>query len=137
MASIRHLLKVHPRLLALLLLVALAVKVLVPSGYMIAPDTKIFTVQICTGMGMMEKTIEIPVDQGSPDTGKHHGSDDASTKPCSFAGFAQLGLNIIDPVLLTIALAFILLAGLQLQSVPEPRAVLRLRPPLRGPPFTA
>jgi hypothetical protein len=70
--------------------------------------------------------------------GDHHGKHDSSGKndmPCGFAGHAPASLASADPVLLAIAIAFIIATAFRM---PASRPVVRrfgyLRPPLRGPP---
>ncbi len=133
MRLVRHYLNSYPRLVGMFLVAVLALKLLVPTGYMIAPDSKSFTVQICTGMGMVEKTVTVSVDSHSSEKSDRQASD----KPCSFAGFAQLVLSAADPVLLIAALLFIMITALHVQSVSRVSARSRLRPPLRAPPAIA
>jgi len=130
----RRLVVDHKCLMTLLFLVAMTMKMLVPPGYMIGAGSKSLTVEICTEQGVVEQTIEIPMKQGSGQSGKLN-ADDASVKSCAFAGSSHFALDNIDPVLLAAALAFIILVGLQ--SPVLPRAALKrwLRPPPIGPPL--
>jgi hypothetical protein len=137
MIAIRHLLRACPCLLALICFTALAMKILVPTGYMVSQDTKTFTVQICNGAGNAETTIEIPFASKAAGQGDHDDSGDSSGMTCSFAGFSHLFATGADPIQLVLAMLFILVAGLQLLQMPLPAVADRLRPPLRGPPVIA
>ena len=137
MTAIRRFYRAYPGLLALICLVALAMKILVPPGYMVSQDTKTFTVKICNGVGKAEATIEVPFDPKTVGQDKHDAAGDPQGTSCSFAGFSHLMATGADPVQLVLALLFILLAGLQLMQMPLPGVADRLRPPLRGPPVIA
>ncbi|WP_417592899.1 hypothetical protein [Parasphingorhabdus sp.] len=137
MIAFRRLFRAYPCLLALVCFAALAMKILVPPGYMVNQDTKTFTVKICNGIGNAETTIEIPFGPKTAGKEKHDGAGDPSGTTCSFAGFSQLVATGADPIQLVLAILFILLAGLQLLQMPLPGVADRLRPPLRGPPVIA
>lgn len=113
---------------------ALLMKVLVPAGFMPTVSKGTILVQLCSGMGV--QTVAI----GIPGLGDHDDGEDqhkAADQPCAFSGLTAPGLAGADPVLLALAIAFILAAAFRV----EPRLVLwrglYLRPPSQGPPVTA
>lgn len=116
-----------------LIAAALAVKALVPPGYMIVPG-KTLTVAVCTGMGVAEMTITIPMEPGKGDPAPAGKGQDAT---CPFAGLTQLALAGADLALLVAAIAFILSLGTAPVVLPRIRRPSHFQPPLRGPPALA
>lgn len=115
----------------MLVLAALCMKALVPSGYMIGQNSMILTVQIChDGLGdTISKKIVIPMNgEPSDSTGKQAKGD------CAFSSLSMASMAGANPALLAIALAFIIALGFVPTRLPRPRRILHLRPPLRGPP---
>jgi hypothetical protein len=134
MDRIRQYFNTRPSVAVLLIALALAMKVLVPAGYMLAPSSKFLTVLVCSGTNMDPVTIKVPMAPTAPDTGE---SETADKTVCAFSGLGHAGLAATDPVLLAAAILFILALGL-LPVRPVLRAIpAYLRPPLRGPPLTA
>lgn len=133
MVVIRSMIRQHPSALALLCLAAMLMKLLVPTGFMLAPSSKTLTLQICTGL-VETKTmeIEIPIEPGPGDN--HSSQDDHQSKACPFGGSANSAFDTIDPIQLALALAFVMLLAIQIQALPICKERQRLRPPLRGPP---
>lgn len=131
MQPIRSFLAGHVRLAALILVMALAMKALVPAGYMVGAGTgQTLTIEICDGQG--KSTLrQISV------AGKHMQTDEShekAAKECPFTAISMHSLAASDAALLALAIAFILALGF------APVPVLRLQrrawlsPPLRGPP---
>jgi hypothetical protein len=128
----------HARLTLVLLALALAVKAVVPAGLMLsAGGDRFLTVTICsesTGGTPKQMQIVIP---GKQDKGADHSDAGAKATHCAFSGLGQSALGGADPLLLALALAFILLIGLApLPPLPR-RDIPFLRPQLRGPPRSA
>lgn len=131
MSALRHFLFQH-RLLALgVVLAALALKLVVPAGFMLANDTRVLTIRVCeeSSASQVERQIAIPV------AGDHGGAAGKQAKDsCPFAGHAAPALAGAHPILLALALAFVLALGFapvhRLRARPTPY----LRPPLRAPP---
>lgn len=134
MHRLRPLVRNHARLTLLLLALVLAVKALVPTGYMLAADGERFlTVTICADASGATKQMKIALpDKGDPNGA--HGEGSAADQPCAFAGHAHGVLGGADPVLLAAALVFILLLGRAPFPVLPLRNIPFLRPQLRGPP---
>jgi len=106
---------------------ALAIRLLVPAGYM--PDVKHLGIVICTGHGPIATTLAISHDKSTPsDTG------DKPDQPCGFGGALTGALPFIDSVILAAAIAFIVALGRITGDAPLARSRAWLRPPLRGPP---
>ncbi len=129
MQSLRAFLMRHRALALMLIVAALGMKIMVPTGYMIGADSKVLTVQICddTQGNHAAKALIIPMKGGAA------GSKQAKAD-CPFSTLSMASLGGADPVLLGLALAFILALGF----APTPRLPAKqpshLRPPLRGPP---
>jgi hypothetical protein len=122
----------HPALAMLLVAAALAVKAMVPAGFMVGSDARTITVQICAdtfgGHQARQITLTIP---GKHDGGADHAKAAAS---CPFGALAMAGLGGADPVLLAAAIAFILALGFAAPRTLQAARPARLRPPLRAPP---
>jgi hypothetical protein len=135
MGALRLFLRDHRRLAVLLLGFALAMKALMPAGYMVGAQGKVLTISICADAqgGGYSKQIVVPY------SGKHseeppHVKDGQA---CPFSALTMAALGGVDPVLLALALAFVLALGFA--TAPPLRLVqaFHLRPPLRGPPANA
>jgi hypothetical protein len=120
----------HRRMAALLIALALAMKALVPAGFMLGHDSRVITVQICADALGQQITQKIVLPSS------HSGDDKAkSDSPCHFTALGHAMLGGADPVLLALALVFILALGFAPVLAPAPRRIAFLRPPLRGPPI--
>ena len=134
MTSLRAWILTHRNAAALLLALALIVKLLVPSGFMPAVTAdRTLTISVCTGYGPATTTITLP-GKGSEGTG--HGEGDGVMKhdPCAYSSLNAPVLGAADPVLLIAALLFAFALALLPHAVPVVRGFERPRPPLRGPP---
>lgn len=131
--ALRRLIRRHRTLAALVCAAALALRLLVPAGYMVSGESGRIAVTLCPGMApvgampMMHHAMPGPDHQRSDMQGH-------ANAPCAFAGLAVPTLGAVDPVLLAMVLAIV--AALALLPVVPRRAgrVPHLRPPLRGPP---
>lgn len=127
----RGLILSHRGFAAALIALALAMKLVVPAGFMPVERSGKIVVMVCTGMGQQQVEIDVP---GMP--AKQDGATRVAGQPCAFAG---LGLDMmpgVDPVLLAGALAFILALGFVGVAVPPLGRARLLWPPMRGPPVT-
>lgn len=128
---------IHRHRAAALWLVALAllVKALVPTGYMVGQSgTRTFDIIICSdpsGMPVAQKLV-IPFEN----KGEHDGKQ-AAKGDCAFTMLAYGAVPATDPALLLAAIAFILALGFTSLPAPTLRGSPYLRPPLRGPPARA
>jgi hypothetical protein len=132
---IRAFLRTNRRLAFGLVALALVIKALVPTGYMLSgplgDGAHVLTIAICGDVsgGPLTKQITVPAD-GKSDHAKAAGS-------CAWGVLAMAALGGADVLLLALALAFILALGLA-PSRPTARPQRTyLRPPLRGPPAFA
>jgi hypothetical protein len=134
MSNLRAFSQRFARLTLVLVMLALAVKALVPAGYMIAATSERFlTVTICADASGTPKQMRIAIPDKNEASGDHSEAADKA-QPCAFSGLGHAALGGADPLLLAAALAFILLVGLApLRALPA-RDIPFLRPPLRGPP---
>ncbi|MET1754435.1 DUF2946 family protein [Novosphingobium sp. RD2P27] len=119
----------------LLIAMALLVKAVVPAGYMLGSDTQVLTVSICadTSGAHLTREIIVPRQQTPEDRGTQH----AKSVVCPYSALGMAGTGGADPILLALALAFILAVGFAPLVAPELAARAYLRPPLRGPPLRA
>lgn len=124
----------HPGLAAVLFVLALAMKLAVPAGYMPVAAPGQIMVMVCTAMGPQRVVIDVSGDgSGVP----AQPDDAAADQPCVFAGLGQALLPSADAVQLAAALGFILALGFVAIALPPLGRIRQLRPPLRGPPRAA
>lgn len=137
MGMLRTFLGNHPAAAMLLLALALAIKALVPAGYMAGGASRLLSVSICADAsgGAAIRQIVIPM-QGKPGENHGQGQDRHGTAAatCAYTALGMAALGGADAPLLALALVFIVLLGLRTAIPPAPLAALHLRPPLRGPP---
>lgn len=132
MGALRNFLMARRAMAIAVIVLALAIKALVPTGYMIETGARVFTVAICadaSGDHVLSRAIVVP---GKPASGGQ--SKSKSGEGCAFASHSAAGVSAADPVLLALALAFIVLLGFLAIALPASSAGRRLRPPLRAPP---
>jgi hypothetical protein len=124
----------YAQLTLVLVVLALAVKALVPAGYMISSTGERFlTVTICADASGTPKQMRTAIPDKNETGGDHSEAADTS-QPCAFSGLGHAALGGADPILLAAALAFILLIGFAPFRATPARDLAFLRPPLRGPP---
>lgn len=129
----RHFLR-HRALAGWIIAAALLMKVLVPAGYMPTVSGNSMIIQICSGYGPMTMAMPIPGKEDSSGQGDHQGK---AEMPCAFSGLSAPSLAAADPLLLALAILFIMVAAIRV-AIPVPASSpAYLRPPLRGPPATA
>ncbi len=109
--------------LAALVFLALAMRLIVPSGWMPAFDASGIRITICSGMGIVEATLGVDgkIHKSSPSEGA------AKDSPCAFAGVGNVDVaNEIAAPLMTVltplpmALAHYLTIGQGLAAPPPP-----------------
>lgn len=134
MSRLKALTRKHARLSLGLLVLALAIKALLPAGFMVsATDERFLTVTICADASGTTKQMQIAL-QGKDDIGGDHSEVPDKGQPCAFSGLGHAALGGVDPALLVAAIAFILVARHALLRSPALGDIAFLRPPLRGPP---
>jgi hypothetical protein len=130
---LRHLCRVHRRFAMLAILAVLALRLMMPAGFMPTIADGHITVGVCSGTGSTMVTIAIPGLKPDRPDGTQHNAE----APCAFAGLAMPALPAADPILLAIAIAFVFAIGRLAVDRVRVAAPARLRPPLRAPPATA
>ncbi|HEX8450141.1 MAG TPA: hypothetical protein VF652_11175 [Allosphingosinicella sp.] len=135
MGTLRFVLLKHPLLALAIGLAALVLRLAVPAGYMPVVGQPGPALTLCPGGGQAAATAHQP--HGDPSMpGPAHGADPGdSARSCAFADLALPAIGGADPFQLAEALTFIPASALLPSSPLPPRAALRLRPPLRGPPL--
>jgi hypothetical protein len=134
--ALRCILLRYPALAGAVLAIALALKLLIPAGFMpVTASDGTITVQICSGMQSGPVTMQMTI----PGLPAGHGDQQKSDKadmPCAFSGLAMSMVSAVDPLLLTLAIAFIIALASRAPAILTPKRRAFLRPPLRGPPLT-
>ena len=116
-----------------LLALAMMMKVLVPSGFMPTLDHGQIVISICSGTGPMTMVMTVPgLEHGKPGESQHGKSE----QPCAFSGLSAPSLAAADPVLLALAILFVMALALRPMVPTAVQKRPHLRPPLRGPPAT-
>lgn len=142
MTSLRRHIHRYRWLAAALIVAALLIKMLVPTGYMPSMADGTFVMRPCDGQragpAMMNATMtssghaHAGHDDHRDDGGKHGTFD----MPCAFSSLATPSLAAADPILLAIAIAFILASAFRITPAPILWRGAWLRPPSQGPPAT-
>ena len=129
----------HGLVAALVVLAALLMRGLMPSGTMVSHTAGGVQISFCSGTTPVAldgqaiaaiRQLEAIVAQN--DSGQEPAQ--GAAKVCPYAVLAHATLPGADPVLLAAALAFILALGFALPAAPRLRRPSFLKPPLRGPP---
>jgi hypothetical protein len=118
----------------MLVLVALCMKALVPTGYMVGQGTKTLSIEFCSDglTPTAAKQIVIPM---KDDADRSSGEHDAAKGDCAFSALCRWHrLAVPSPTFFPDALVFIQATGFAPQPAPARQSSFDLRPPLRGPP---
>jgi hypothetical protein len=135
--AFRRLVLTHRHLAALICVAALALRVLIPTGYMVSSDHGRIAITLCSGVVEQQPTMTMDMpgmDHAMPEHGKPK-EHSKTEMPCAFSSLSAQALGGADSILLVAALAFV--AAMALYAVPRTSipAAPHLRPPLRGPPL--
>lgn len=132
MTSLRHYFLQRRSLALWLVGLALLMRIAVPAGYMPMFSGHSITVELCSGYGPMKMAMS-----GMASHDGKKSEQGKSEMPCGFSGLSTQALAGADPMLLALAIAFII--ATVFLSVPPVQVALPtyLRPPLRGPPTAA
>ncbi len=134
MFRFRALIRDHARLTLVLVALALAVKAVVPAGFMLsAGGDRFLTVTICSAGIDTPRQMQIAI-PGKQGAGGDHLDAAAKATHCAFSGLGHSASGGADPLLLAAALSFILLLGIAPPPALPRREISFLRPQLRGPP---
>lgn len=142
----------------LIVLAALFLRLVIPTGFMPAMEHGRLIVVPCPGFGPVSAAPSAATsgssaaasDAHSMHAGMaHHAAPEAAAEShheggsphaqdsCSFADLSLTAIGGADPVQLAAALLFIIAMALFTVTAARPQRALRLRPPLRGPPLFA
>lgn len=127
--AFRRLLKSHFAIAAIIVTMALIVRIVVPAGFMPMMDGGSFTITLCDGIGPAVMDMAMP---GM----KHHGDDAHRMQGrCAYSDLAVPAIAGADPIQIAAAIAFILLAAFFAVPAFDLRRARHVRPPQRGPPL--
>jgi hypothetical protein len=129
--ALRALLFSHRRLAAAMLALALVMKAMVPTGFMPGTSDGRLTVRICAEPGSVLQ-VSLPMKPG-----ERHDGTATSDSACPYAVLGHAALGGADPVVLALALAFVLLLGFAPAPALRTDRWRHRAPPPRGPPQTA
>ncbi|WP_340317677.1 DUF2946 family protein [Rhizorhabdus argentea] len=132
MTGVRDVLHRHAMIAMSIMVLVLAVRSLIPAGYMTSASPAGLTVELCSGVSGKTVTIALPGQAGHQEHGKAQ-----ADSPCAFASLGHAMISAADPVLLASAIAFIIALGVLPDRSPPLARSGHLRPPLRGPPLVA
>ena len=136
MQRFRSILLASPRLAALILVAALALRVLVPAGFMPSVDGAGPAIMMCSGAGPVAAPAAFQREMAARGMIGHAGEEGEAPRGCAFADLALPMLGGADPALLVAALLFAVAAALFHRATLPTCASPRLRPPLRAPPLS-
>lgn len=128
-STFRSWIRGHLGIAAMIVVVALALRILVPAGFMPVAGNGTITVGLCNS-AVSQIVIEIPGLKHQPDGEKASGG-------CAFSDLSLPSLGGVDAIQLATLIAYLVAAGIACVVVQSYRAIDRLRPPLRGPPATS
>jgi hypothetical protein len=116
-----------------IVLLALLMRLLLPTGFMPEVSAGKITIALCTGHG------PAAIEMAMPSSGGHHdqGQTAKHDMPCPFSSGSTHGLAGADPILPAIAIAFVMALSLRPVAIVRIGDAPYLRPPLRGPPLAA
>lgn len=139
MEALRRLILSHRAVAALLLAAALALRLLVPAGYMPAVADGAMRLVLCpaAGPGRADPPPAPRMAGMHHDRGDHPADHGPQAPPCAYAGLSWAPVMPVDLPLLAAAIVFAMaLVRVRAALAPPVRAPF-LRPPLRGPPAIA
>lgn len=74
----------------ILAIIALSLKLLVPTGYMVQPQDSGITISVCSDSSGIAKTIGIPVEHGGKNSSDRH----QANSPCPYTALALVALAV-------------------------------------------
>lgn len=143
MTSLRGHVHRHRWLAAALIIMTLLITILVPAGYMPSMVDGAFVMRPCDGQRVLNPMADMVMPSGDhahADRPDHHdgdGSPDRLNTPCVFSSLSTPALSPVDPLLLAIAIAFIIATVFRVTPPRIAHRNLYLRPPSQGPPAAA
>lgn len=134
MTALRRIATRRPTFTLAMIVLTLALRSMVPAGFMIRSDGVVLTVTLCADASGAHQTRQIVIPRESP-PGSRHAAKSGET--CAFASLWGAGLGAIAPTFMVAVLAFLLVRGLAPVTAPRLTLTAYLRPPLRAPPALA
>jgi hypothetical protein len=132
-SAARALIARHPALLIALLACALALRVIVPVGFMPVVAHGSVSIELCPDFAAV--AVAAPMHGMHHDgEGPHH--QGKPTPTCAFSGLGFSALGAADAVLLAGAILYVFALVFAPRRLVLPAPPSRLRPPLRAPPVT-
>lgn len=126
------------RVIAILALVAIAARALVPAGYMVGPSERgqLVSIVLCSGhAAVLDLRAGRLIEPGQTPADKQNGPDRASDAPCVFAAAAQLATPEAAPE--APAPLFVVVAqDYQMRAITPGRGLAAPPPWATGPPLT-
>ena len=123
----------HRTVAMTVIFLALAMKVLVPAGFMPEARGKVLTIVMCDGTGQSvasKMVLPTPGKSAGDPVIKHDGT-------CPWGGLSHDALSTTEAFLAAILLVWIMAQVFRPATRPVLRGIAHLRPPLRGPPAFA
>ena len=151
MTTIRTFFRKRLELAVLIVLVAMAMKAVVPAGYMVMADADGgMIIGLCPGVSFAQTPKNIMMQHNSAESmtdfmqhngqsdGGHHNGGNGDAGACAYTALVHAALdNAIPPVLLAAAFAYIVSLGLFFRVVTKRLPVRYAQPPSHAPPFSA
>jgi len=116
--------------LLLAVLFALFMRAVIPAGYMPEQQSTGWVISLCSGQGVKMVIVDHDGQPVEQDT-----NSDGAQSACIFTNLAAPALLAAPPVLLALAVAYIMARGFAPTIEAARRLAERLRPPLRAPPI--
>jgi len=132
MTALRRQILRHRGLAAWLFALTLALKLLIPGGYMPTVHDGRITIAVCSGTSTTPMVMTIPGFADRDDAPQDQAKPD---QPCAFAGLSLPSLAAADPIVLAAAIAFIVATVFRMATPVRAATRAHLRPPPRGPPL--
>ena len=132
MTPLRRLACRHAGLAGWLFGLALLLRLLMPSGYMVDTAGGRLAITLCSGHAAMPMPVAMAMPGGSGHEG--HEVPPRTDAPCAFAGLLAPGLAAVDLLPFAPVLAFAVGTARTVAHPTPPPAHTLLRPPSRGPP---
>ena len=114
----------------LAVLFALFMRAVIPAGYMPEQQSTGWVISLCSGQGVKMVIVDHDGQPVEQDT-----NSDGAQSACIFTNLAAPALLAAPPVLLALAVAYIMARGFAPTIEAARRLAERLRPPLRAPPI--
>lgn len=137
MEALRRLILRRPACAAVLLAAALALRLLVPAGFMPGEVDGGIRLVLCPAAGPIAAPAMAMAGMHHGDPHQQRDAQHGAEAPCAYAGLSLAPLTPVDPLLLAAALAFVMAVALIRAAQRPPRPAPFWRPPLRGPPVIA